>query len=74
MSSVIKRSVVLLGRKTSISLEQPFWEAFKAIASEKGVTLSGLLEEIDSQRKRSCNLCSAVRMFVLSYYVSRGRA
>jgi predicted DNA-binding ribbon-helix-helix protein len=73
MSSVVKRSVVLLGRKTSISLEQPFWDAFRAIASEKGVTLTELLDEIDSQRKRNCNLSSAIRMFVLAYYIPRDR-
>jgi predicted DNA-binding ribbon-helix-helix protein len=59
---------VLLGRKTSISLQQPFWDGFRAIASERRVTLTELLEEIDSHRKRSCNLSSAIRMFVLAYY------
>jgi predicted DNA-binding ribbon-helix-helix protein len=61
-STVTKRSVVIAGRKTSISLEDEFWNGLKAIAHHHRRTLSAVVGEID--QKRSGNLSSAIRVFV----------
>ena len=66
-SLVIKRSIVVGGRKTSVSLEDDFWEGLKRIASQRGVTLSHLIGVIDRDREHG-NLSSAIRLFVLSTY------
>jgi predicted DNA-binding ribbon-helix-helix protein len=58
-----KRSVVIAGHRTSVSLEQAFWDALKAIATAQGVSVAALLAEIDN--RRSGNLSSAARVFVL---------
>lgn len=58
-----KRSVVIAGHRTSISLEQPFWDALAEIATRRGVSANALIAEID--RGRSGNLSSAIRIFVL---------
>lgn len=68
--AVIKRSVVIRGRKTSISLENAFWSGLKDIAIRRGLTLSSLIETIDKQ-KETDNLSSAVRLFVLDYFRAR---
>src|SRR5215813_8591748 len=61
-TTVTKRSVVIAGRKTSISLEDEFWNGLKAIAHHHQRTLSSLVSEID--QKRDGNLSSAIRVFV----------
>jgi predicted DNA-binding ribbon-helix-helix protein len=66
-SLVIKRSIVVGGHKTSVSLEQAFWNGLKEIASIRKVTLSELVESIDSGRDQG-NLSSAIRLFVLGHY------
>jgi predicted DNA-binding ribbon-helix-helix protein len=66
-SPVVKRSLSVRGRKTSVSLEDPFWKALKEIASERHMTVSDLVAIIESERQ-GCNLSSAVRMFVLDFY------
>src|SRR6516225_3555397 len=66
-SLVIKRSVVVAGHKTSVSLEDAFWKGLKEIASERDMTLSELIGTIDSQREYG-NLSSALRLFVLDFY------
>jgi predicted DNA-binding ribbon-helix-helix protein len=66
-SAVIKRSIVLAGHKTSVSLEDQFWGALKEIAEARKTTLSDLVTRIDSDRKHN-NLSSAIRLFVLSFY------
>jgi predicted DNA-binding ribbon-helix-helix protein len=58
-----KRSVVIAGHRTSLSLEEAFWQVLKAIAAERGLAVARLIEEID--RSRSGNLSSAARLFVL---------
>ncbi len=63
-SPVVKRSIEIGGRETSVSLEDPFWERLKGMASERGVTVSALVTEIDAARERK-NLSSVLRMFVL---------
>jgi predicted DNA-binding ribbon-helix-helix protein len=66
-SRVIKRSIVLVGHKTSVSLEDEFWKALKEIAAERDETVSGLVEAIDADRENT-NLSSAIRLFVLAFY------
>jgi len=67
-SSVAKRSIVLGGHKTSISLEDAFWNGMKVIAGEREMTLSQLVGSIDASREHA-NLSSAIRLFVLGYYM-----
>jgi predicted DNA-binding ribbon-helix-helix protein len=62
-SAVIKRSIVISGHKTSVSLEDAFWEALRELARVQGVTLSTLVGEIDRSRQHD-NLSSAIRVFV----------
>ena len=66
-SPVLKRSVVLSGHKTSISLEEPFWQALREIATEREMTMSALLNSIASKRGES-NLSSTVGVFVLEHF------
>ncbi len=66
-SLVVKRSVVVAGHKTSVSLEDAFWKSLKEIAGYRHMTLSALLAAIDSERHHG-NLSSAIRLFVLGYY------
>ena len=70
-SLIVKRSIFPAGRKTSVSLEDEFWNAMKKIASERYMTLSELVGDIDAQRQHG-NLSSTLRVFVLEYY--RGKA
>ena len=69
-SPVVKRSIVVAGHKTSVSLEDPFWDELKKIAHARRVTLSELVANIDGGRKQS-NLSSAIRLFVLDYFRTR---
>ena len=68
-STVTKRSVVIAGRKTSISLEDEFWNGLKAIARHHQRTLSALVGEID--QKRNGNLSSAIRVYVFGNLCTR---
>ena len=65
-STVAKHSVYIEGQKTSISLEEVFWDALGEIASERSSTRKDLLEQVDQQREG--NLSSALRVFALQYY------
>ena len=69
-SPVVKRSIVLAGHKTSVSLEDAFWAGLKEIAGKRVMTLSDLVGTIDSQRQQG-NLSSALRLFVLEFYRSQ---
>jgi len=62
-SAVIKRSIVVSGHKTSVSLEDAFWEGLREIAREQNLTVSALVGEIDRTRQQS-NMSSAIRVFV----------
>jgi predicted DNA-binding ribbon-helix-helix protein len=64
-SAIAKRSVMLDRHKTSISLEDDFWNAVRAIADRRKIKLTELLEQIDAERNHS-NLSSAIRVFVLN--------
>jgi len=66
-SPVVKRSIVVAGHKTSVSLEDAFWKGLKEIAGGRDVTLSDLVATIDSERQHG-NLSSAIRLFVLDFY------
>ena len=66
-SLIIKRSVVLNGHKTSVSLEDQFWNAMRDIAKERQVSVGQLIASIDHDR-RHANLSSVLRLFVLGYY------
>ena len=66
-SVVAKRSIVIDKHKTSVSLEDEFWQGLKEIAAERHLTLSELVSDIDSMRRQG-NLSSALRLFVLSRY------
>ena len=68
-SQVIKRSIVIAGHKTSVSLEDAFWRGLKDIAHERDMTLSELVALIDTERHHG-NLSSAIRLFVLDHYRS----
>ena len=70
-STVVKRSIVLAGHKTSVSLEDPFWEGLKDIAKDQRKTLSDLVGSIDTNREHG-NLSSALRLFVLNHYQAQG--
>ena len=66
-SPVVKRSIVIAGHKTNVSLEEAFWEGLKDIAKARRVTLSDLVGGIDTNREHG-NLSSALRLFVLDHY------
>jgi predicted DNA-binding ribbon-helix-helix protein len=69
-SPVIKRSIVIAGHKTSVSLEDAFWQGLKDIAAGRNLTLSELVATIDTDRRHG-NLSSGIRLFVLDYYRSQ---
>ena len=69
-SPVIKRSIVIAGHKTSVSLEDAFWKGLKEIALARRTTLSELVAAIDGERQHG-NLSSAIRLFVLDHYQAR---
>jgi predicted DNA-binding ribbon-helix-helix protein len=69
-SRVTKRSAVVRGHKTSLSLEQPFWNEALAIAGRSKITISALVQSIDDRRQHH-NLSSAVRCFVLEHVLKR---
>ena len=66
-SPIVKRSIVIGGHKTSVSLEDPFWSDLKKIAHTQQITLSELVAKIDGAREQS-NLSSAIRLFVLHHF------
>ena len=70
--SVLKRSIVIAGHKTSVSLEAEFWNSLKEIARERGMTLQELVAAIDGNRQHA-NLSSAIRLFVLGAYRDQRR-
>lgn len=62
-TTIRKRSVVIAGHRTSVSLEDIFWEQLQAIARKQRISVNALVESID--RERAANLSSAIRVFVL---------
>lgn len=67
-----KRSIWLKGQPTSVSVEDPFWQQLKVIAAERDMTHTQLIEVInDARPEGSWNLCSAIRLAVLQYYIDK---
>ncbi|WP_208349055.1 ribbon-helix-helix domain-containing protein [Pseudaestuariivita rosea] len=69
-----KRSLTLKGHRTSVSLEDEFWVAFKKIAAERDKPINVLAAEIDARRGMDIGLASAIRLYVLKYYQSKASA
>jgi len=66
-STIVKRSIMIAGHKTSVSLEDEFWSALRVVAGERDMKLWELVSFIDAHRRYS-NLSSAIRLFVLDHY------
>ena len=69
-SPVVRRTITIAGRKTSVSLEDGFWEGVKDIAKARRMTISDLVGSIDKEREQG-SLSSALRLFVLDHYQKR---
>ena len=65
MARPVKHSLTLRGHRTSVSLEEEFWQAFRQIAEKRGRPLNDLAAEIDVARGTDSGLASAIRVFVL---------
>jgi predicted DNA-binding ribbon-helix-helix protein len=72
-SLILKRSIMIDGQKTSVSLEDEFWQALKQIAAGLDMKMAELVHRIGQQREYG-NLSSALRLFVLEHYLSRAKA
>ena len=72
-SLILKRSIMIAGQKTSVSLEDQFWQALKQIAAGLDMPMAELVHQISTQRVYG-NLSSALRLFVLEHYLSRAKA
>ncbi len=70
---VIKRSIMIAGHRTSVSVETPFWEQLRRIAEGRGLSVAALIADIDQARARQ-NLSSAIRVFVLREALGGGRS
>jgi predicted DNA-binding ribbon-helix-helix protein len=68
MARPVKRSLTLRGHRTSVSLEDEFWGAFRAIATRDAMPINVLAAQIDAHRGTDCGLASAIRLFVLRDY------
>ncbi|NVO55160.1 ribbon-helix-helix domain-containing protein [Rhodobacteraceae bacterium B1Z28] len=64
----IKRSLTLKGHRTSVSLEDEFWQTFREIAKSKDMPINVLAAEIDVDRDPETGLASAIRVFILNWY------
>jgi predicted DNA-binding ribbon-helix-helix protein len=62
-TTIRKRSVDIAGHRTSVSIEEPFWDALKENATREGISLNDLITRIDGAREG--NLSSAIRIYVL---------
>jgi predicted DNA-binding ribbon-helix-helix protein len=69
-SPIVKRSIVIAGHKTSVSVEDAFWTALKDIANSRGTAVAELAATIDAERQHG-NLSSAIRLFVLDHFRSQ---
>ena len=68
----VKHSLTLRGHRTSVSLEDEFWQAFRDIASQKDIPINALAAEIDADRGVDLGLASAIRLYVLRHFRDRG--
>jgi predicted DNA-binding ribbon-helix-helix protein len=69
MTTIRKRSVMVAGHPTSVTLEEPFWDALKELAAAEGLSVNALIERIDATR--TGNLSSALRVYVLAVHRAR---
>jgi predicted DNA-binding ribbon-helix-helix protein len=67
-SAIVKHSVVLEGHKTSVSLENEFWEGLREIAEVQKTNLSSLVRQVDRDRGTGGNLSSAIRVYVFKHF------
>jgi len=63
-----KRSLTIRGHRTSVSLEDPFWEALRDIAAARNMPINRVTAEIDANRGADSGLASAIRLYILDYY------
>jgi predicted DNA-binding ribbon-helix-helix protein len=68
-NQIKKRSVLIAGHRTSVSLEQIFWRELKEIAVQRGISINQLIVHIDEHRQG--NLSSAVRVYVMQHVIKR---
>ena len=66
-----KRSLTLARHRTSVSVEDPFWDAFQRIARREGVSVNALATRIDRQKGLEVGLASAIRLFVLHHALAQ---
>jgi predicted DNA-binding ribbon-helix-helix protein len=65
--AIKRRTVIIAGCKTNVSIEDEFWKSLREIADGRDQTMYGLVADIDAKRRFS-NLSSALCLFVLQYY------
>ena len=65
MSRPVKHSLTINGHRTSVSLEDEFWRAFRDIAARQDIAINALAAEIDAARGAEAGLATAIRLFVL---------
>jgi predicted DNA-binding ribbon-helix-helix protein len=70
----VKRSLTLRGHRTSVTLEDAFWTAFRDIAEARGLALNALAAEIDEARDLDTGLATAMRLYVLAWFRERAGA
>lgn len=70
-SSVLKRSVMIGTKRTSVSLENEFWNEVRMIAGERAIPINRLLLEIEKERTHQINLSSAIRLYILEHAKKR---
>jgi len=66
-SPIVKRSIMIAGHRTSISLEDAFWRGLKEIAAKHDMSVQNVVAAVHGGRHRG-NLSSTLRLFVLEYY------
>jgi len=66
----VKRSITIAGHRTSVWVEDAFWNALAEIASQESKSTTALIAEVDRRRPAGSNLSSAIRVFVLDHYRS----
>ncbi len=68
-----KRSITVAGHRTSVSLEEPFWQGLGEIAVDEGKSVAALIAAVDRNRTPDTNLSAAIRLFVLEWYRTKLR-
>lgn len=68
MANQIKKSLILSGHKTSVALENDFWTALEMIAKNKSISTDSIIQTID-KKERNGSLASALRVFILNYFI-----